>query len=335
MCVCAALRFVCCLLFAAAQKEHMCTQLPLPLSAPLLTTTDPATQKASTLTRAVNDMNGRCSGSSCPGTGTAFCSSLASRRSTGAPAALRRTLSMSDASTANAMRLWWRLCATNVPGSKSVSCVAFCVVHCVQCVGVCGQRATHTHAQTAHTIALARAHIGEGANTKARSSSRRTVLMRAQTCAPSVCSAVCTRQNCSGVISSEHERPNFSTVGRNARSSVIAPRCVKTPLNFILFACCRCCLSRLLLRGGGYCRGRLECGGGGLTPLAPAHYKFTACAARRAPPRTPPTAWGKTGARRRAALLAGQRRENAPRSDAQPREALPCTNDELMTADDE
>lgn len=213
-------------------------------------------------------------------------------------------------------------------------CAGVCVF-CVLCVGVCfvfGQRAAHTTVHKQHTCNSIGARA---ANERARSSSRRTVLMRAHTCAPSVCSAVCTRQNCSGVISSEHERPNFSTVGRNARSSVIAPRCVKTPLNFILFACCRCCLSRLLLRGGGYCRGRLECGGGGLTPLAPAHYKFTACAARRAPPRTPPTAWGKTGAPRSAALLAGQRRENAPRSDAQPREALPCTDGELMTASDQ
>ena len=43
-----------------------------------------------------------------------------------------------------------------------------------------------------------------------------TALMRAHTWAPSVLSAVCTRHNCSGVMSSWQDLPNFSTVGRKA-----------------------------------------------------------------------------------------------------------------------
>jgi hypothetical protein len=172
----------------------------------------------------VNDINGICTGSSCPGIATDFCTSLTSRRSVSLPLALRSTFSSKPTSTEKAIKLWWRLWTLKVPGSNSTSFEGSTIAkrHPADDGGVyeSGHWARGWQGRLGgHEAAVVR--VGEHAQgyisvwapqdgDKTRIclvwrlmprcirmwiASPLTVLMRAHTSAPSVLSAVCTRQN--------------------------------------------------------------------------------------------------------------------------------------------
>eukprot|EP00878_Enallax_costatus_P043231 GHUV01051062.1.p1 GENE.GHUV01051062.1~~GHUV01051062.1.p1 ORF type:complete len:132 (+),score=18.67 GHUV01051062.1:199-594(+) len=125
---------------------------------------------------------------------TAFCDSFTSTVSASLLVALRNAFNSSATSTANAMRLRWRLCSLRVLCANSTSC-------------------TQTHQYMGESQEAA---VGECSLCFCSTLTGANVT---DTLAPSASSGVCTKEISLGDSSRLHDLPNFSRVGKNAAAS--------------------------------------------------------------------------------------------------------------------